>query len=414
MRKVFSQFVLLSVPCILHSASATMWYIDDSVTSSGNGKSWLTAFQKIQEGIDAASNGDTVAVAEGTYVENVRFYGKNIVLTGTDLLDADVVKSTVVDGDQAGSVVTFSGTEDATCVLSGFTIRNGSAARGGGICGGDADNHAKARICHNVISGNSAQFGGGGMYACDGIIHNNRIIGNAGGFVSGGGLCECNGPIRSNLIVLNRAGLSGGGLSECNGEITNNTITANSGGGIDPTGGLVSCQGTIRNCIIWDNPSLTGLQLFDSSVPTHCCIEGWEDGGEGNIRDDPLLEETSFRLSQNSPCIDAGRNEDWMPQAVDLDGNIRVVRGDSSLTVDMGAYEYRSWAFKITEIRKAVGKTQVTWTSRPGDVYRVRWCTDLLKGAWVVEAAIASHGLSTTWTDPDARFTQKFYRIGTD
>ena len=404
----------LSVSFALTSAAAGTWYVDDSVSSSGDGKSWETAFQKIQQGIDAASHGDTVTVAEGTYFENIQFNSRNIVLTSTNPLNPTVVAHTIIDGNQAGSVVTFTGTETEACVVSGFTIRNGSATHGGGICGGDGDGHAKARICHNVISGNSAQFGGGGIYACDGMIHNNRIIGNAGGFVSGGGLCECNGPIRSNLIVLNRAGLSGGGLSDCNGEITNNTITANSGGGIDPTGGLVSCQGTIRNCIIWDNPSLTGLQLFDSSVPRYSCIENWQGGGEGNIGSDPLFEETSFRLSEDSPCIDTGVNEDWMPQALDLDGNIRIVRGESSLTVDMGAYEYRSWAFKITEVRNAAGRTQLTWTSRPGDTYGIRWCTDLVNGTWAVGPRISSQGESTTWTDPDAMSIRKFYTIGTD
>ena len=414
MKNAILQLILMSVFFVSGSATATEWYVDDSVAESGDGTSPARAFEKIQEGINAASDGDTVIVAEGTYIENVNFSGKSITLRGADPLDPAIVAATIIDGNEAGSVVTLSGTETELCVLSGFTLRNGSATHGGGICGGKADTHAKAGICHNVISGNAAQFGGGGIYACDGIIHNNRIIGNSGGFVSGGGLCECNGPIRSNLVVINRAGLSGGGLSDCNGEITNNTITGNSGGGIDPTGGLASCQGTNRNCNIWDNPSLTGLQLFDSSTPRYSCIEDWEGGGEGNIRDDPLFEETSFRLSQDSPCIDAGLTMDWMPQALDLDGNLRVVRGDSSLTVDMGAYEYRSWAFRVTEIRKTAGKTHLTWASRPGDVYRVRWCTDLVNGAWVVEPAIASHGQSTTWTDSDTLFTRKFYRIGAD
>ena len=78
---------------------------------------------------------DTVFVAQGVYFENVRFKGENVVLRSTDPLDPTVVANTMIDGNGAGSVVTFEGTEGENCVLSGFTIRNGKAMSGGGICG---------------------------------------------------------------------------------------------------------------------------------------------------------------------------------------------------------------------------------------------------------------------------------------
>jgi hypothetical protein len=461
-------------------------YVDGSVSESGDGASWATAFKRIQEGIDAASSGDTVIVAQETYLENILFKGKNIVLRSTDPLDASVVAGTIIDGNESGSVVTFSGSEAATCVLSGFTIRNGKADYGAGIFGGFSQNAPKAAIKNNVITGNSANANGGAVYWCDGTIEDNRILGNsaqngaglsgcagtiqnnlivnnrclgwgggvhwcsgtiqnnliagnsagqAGGMYScnntiqnnvivgnsagyGGGLNHCGATVRNNAIIGNSAEWAGGGLCDCGGKIANNTIVANaatsdSGSG----GGLWLCSGTIVNCIIWDNTAHEDAQLSLSSVPSYSCIQNWTGGGENNISQNPLFtgqpmstgnwtgdgtfdpvtcqttlvksnaswqadaliglainpdvaqplqfiiasnsattiklwgdasgfvrtgdtyEVYNYRLSAASPCIDSGKNEDWMSGAVDLDGNPRVIWGISSLTVDMGAYE---------------------------------------------------------------------------
>ena len=82
----------------------------------------------IQAGIDAAVNGDTVLVAPGTYVEYIDFKGKAITVTSE--LGPDV---TVIDGNQAGRVVTFNSGEGLDSVLEGFTITNGYAGYGAGI-----------------------------------------------------------------------------------------------------------------------------------------------------------------------------------------------------------------------------------------------------------------------------------------
>ncbi|MDD5482077.1 MAG: choice-of-anchor Q domain-containing protein [Kiritimatiellae bacterium] len=43
----------------------------------------------------------------------------------------------------------------------------------------------------------------------------------------------------------------------------------------------------------------------------------------------------NFRLANDSPCVNSGTNQDWMTNAVDLDGSPRIRYG----RVDMGAYE---------------------------------------------------------------------------
>ncbi len=314
-----------------------LWHVDASVESSGDGTSWEKAFKTIQEGIDAASGGDIVTVARGTYVENIHFQGKNIIVPSTDPLDSEVVANTLIDGNQAGSVVTFSGTEDETSVLSGFTIRNGNAEYGGGICAGTEQLHTHATIRNNVITGNSADEDGGGLAYCDGTIQNNVITGNSAW--SGGGLSDCDGLIQNNTISGNSAiGICesivgagyGGGLSKCDGTIQNNVISSNStsyrGGGLMGShgtienntiygnsaysgGGLDGCDGTIRNCIIWGNRAAQGPQLHESSEPTYSCIQNWTGGGQACIAFNPYFvdaENSDFHLRSWSPCIDAG------------------------------------------------------------------------------------------------------------
>jgi len=93
-------------------------------------------FTSIQEGIDAAVDGDVVVVHPGTYRENINFGGKNITLRSTDPTDWGVVDATVIDGGLKDSVVTFQGGENESCFLAGFTITNGDSTWGGGIHGG--------------------------------------------------------------------------------------------------------------------------------------------------------------------------------------------------------------------------------------------------------------------------------------
>ncbi len=255
-RRVFITVSVFFVLSVCSGLLATEWHVaPPPLGNDGNPGTNALPFATIQHGIDAASSGDTVIVAEGTYVENIQFKGKNIVLTSTDPLDPSVVASTIIDGNKAGSVVTFSGTESEACALAGFTIRNGEAVGdGGGVCGGTESNRSHAMIQNNTITENSAVSGGGLCY-CDGTIQNNTIGGNSatggrqwGG--PGGGLCSCNGRIQDNTIGDNSA-QNGGGLRWCHGTIRNNTIAGNSaeweGGGLD------GCHGSIQNNRITGN-----------------------------------------------------------------------------------------------------------------------------------------------------------------
>jgi len=49
------------------SATATTFYVDDNAPASGNGRSWATAFDKLQSALAVARTGDQVWIAVGTY-----------------------------------------------------------------------------------------------------------------------------------------------------------------------------------------------------------------------------------------------------------------------------------------------------------------------------------------------------------
>ncbi len=246
-------------------------------------------YPTIQAAINDAIEGETIIVSPGTFTENINFNGKNIILASTDPENSNIVASTTIDGNQNGSVVTFSGAETSACVLKGFTITNGDktddSSRGGGIKG----NSTQAWITNCIITGNTAIYGGG-INSCNGIISNCTISGN---FARGtGGLFRCNGTI-TDCIISNNYSTSGGptsqygpgsgGLGWCYGIIRNCTISYNTTA--TRGGGLSYCDGIIDNCTINDNTATYGgggLYECNGTI-TNCTIAGntayWDGGG---------------------------------------------------------------------------------------------------------------------------------------
>src|SRR5689334_9744020 len=76
----------------------------------------------IQAAISVATNGDSIQVAPGTYIENINFLGKAI-----RVISDQGPQVTIIDGTSAGAVVTFNSGEGLQSELKGFTVRNGKA-----------------------------------------------------------------------------------------------------------------------------------------------------------------------------------------------------------------------------------------------------------------------------------------------
>ena len=303
-------------------------------------------YPTIQAGIDAASEGDTVLVAAGTYYENINYNEKNIVVGSLYLTTGDTfyISQTVIDGNQSGSVVTFDSIQGSAAVLAGFTITGGNAYDGGGIyCTSSAPT-----IRDNIITGNVSETYGGGI-SCNYssvVITNNTITSNSAYY--GGGISfdrYTSSVINGNNITKNVAE-EGGGIgcfTFSSPSITNNTISGNSAG---TKGGGIYCyyisSPTVTNTIIWDNTAPLGPDIyvyFSDPLFNYCDVmDGWD--GEGNIDADPLFANSDngdFTLQEDSPCIDAGTA-------------FFVWEGDTLVNMspdeyvgsapDMGAYEY--------------------------------------------------------------------------
>ena len=115
-------------------------------------------FQTIQAAIDSSTDGDTILVEPGIYLERINFGGKGILLTSRFLISGDTsdISNTIIEGSESGTVVTFNDNEDSSSIISGFTIQNGVGQKGGGV----HINNASPVLMNLIIQNNS----GGGIY----------------------------------------------------------------------------------------------------------------------------------------------------------------------------------------------------------------------------------------------------------
>ncbi|MEN8225432.1 MAG: choice-of-anchor Q domain-containing protein [Bacteroidota bacterium] len=121
-------------------------------------------YTTIQEGVDAANNGDTVLVFPGIYYENI-FYDTTSLTIGSLALttgDSAYISQTIIDGNQAGTCIRIYFCEEKSTIY-GFTIRNGRATGEGTIGGGLFLFHSQIDVYKCVIENNIASGYGGGV-----------------------------------------------------------------------------------------------------------------------------------------------------------------------------------------------------------------------------------------------------------
>lgn len=340
----------------------TTLYVEPSGICGGN----FPCYSTIQDGIDAAGDGATIKVAQGTYYENIY-----ITLSISDLIiqggwnstftsRAEDPSLTIIDGDVTGDgigddsvlkIFAVSGF-DITVNIEGLTIQNGNGNYGGGIYAATYSSGSIAlTLNNNIILNNNVTNYGGGIGAFSQNSGSSTIL-----------------TLTNNIIAGNAAADNGGGIYAGSQEasnttliLTNNTIAdntaINNGGGLRAysyNGGATYI--TLSNNIIWGNTASNGgdiaiYQPGGTTTVTSSYNDIWDifnnlgfynDLG-GNINADPLFANPAsgdYHLIIGSPCIDMGTNE-GAPSS-DFEGDIRPFDGDGDTVAitDIGADEY--------------------------------------------------------------------------
>ena len=223
-------------------------------------------FLTIQEALDSVPDGTTIVVSKGTYYENIDFMGKEVILQSIEPTNPEVVKNTIIHGNNNGSVVSFLNGEGNGARLDGFTIRGGSGTELSFIVSylGERQNYNRIYGGGIIISGNSSP------QITNNIIEDNMVrTARRGVFGVGAGIAvldHSNPLIENNTIKSNDAEGYAGGVAiwyRSAPQLLNNTIEGNVSE--DIAGGILvamECSPTIIGNYISNNSSHTSGGLY--------------------------------------------------------------------------------------------------------------------------------------------------------
>jgi hypothetical protein len=313
----------------------TTWYVDDNAPSDpAPGDPTISdpledgsadhPFDAIQEGIDAATDGDEVVILDGTYTgdgnRDLDFAGRAITVRSQSGDPATCIIDCQGTDDDPHRGFYFHSGETAASVVERLTVRGGYVTpdgtggyRGGGVYCSDSS----PTLTHCVISGNTADLGGGMYLLRSSVEINDCTISENGlpefGYYGDGGGIYCiedSDPVIVNCTITRnrapgfqyeRAGYGGGVHVEnnCHASLINCTVSANTAGArgsaisvleadltlldcqiienesrVTSSGGAVylrTCAGVLRNCVIRRNRADVAPGVF-CSTGTHATI----------------------------------------------------------------------------------------------------------------------------------------------
>lgn len=333
--KEYSLLALLIFGCA-RLTYADVVYVDHSASGSNNGSSWANAYTNLKTALNAASSGDEIWVAEGTYYPSatdnpnetffmpcgVSLYGG---FSGVETLrnqrnwdDHPTILSGEIGDpnditDNSNGMVSVPAC-NTPMVLSGFRITGGYTTGSTAVIAVNDNQDFQVRQC--VVEGNT-------MEAAVSCGASNVLL-------------------RNCLFAGNDFGLNAIGLSGIQGSLTaiNITVADNASLGFFSQGNFGAPPMVIRNSVFWNSDGPPSLGSVCAEL-TNCIVQGayTVQTVENVVEVDPQFVDPlngNYQLLSGSPAEDSGDNA-FSNQGYDLARSYRIL-GSS---VDMGCYERR-------------------------------------------------------------------------
>jgi Right handed beta helix region len=322
-------------------------------------------FATVALGLEETTFGGRVHVARGIQTENLMI-DRTVELLGgyreTDWSRDTAANTTTLNGGGAGPTVTIVG-ETTSATVEGFTITGGEAGAGPVLGGGvRVQPNASALIRRNVITGNHAAAGGGGVCLSSvgwgtSLLLGNHIHGNTSSALTGArspgaGVLVIGGPayVFNNFIHGNDSILGGDGIgvNEQGSEheevwIYHNTLVDN-----EPGTGEGIWIGEFGDAVLLSNNLIVGhgtgivVEQGSEAVWDHSAFfdntadysVGLSPGANDVSGDPDFLDRVGgdLHILTDSAALDTGAD---LGIPVDIDGEARPQRGG----VDIGADE---------------------------------------------------------------------------
>ncbi|MDR0367963.1 MAG: T9SS type A sorting domain-containing protein [Bacteroidales bacterium] len=372
MKRLFLFCFLFTVGCMVFG-QGQKWFVKNGGSAANSGNSWANASDDLQGVINNAAAGDTVLVAEGSYIP-IRAADNLLYVDSNNRDNAFVLKNNIkIFGGFSANDTTFSQrnwTKNKT-VLSGnlndstrcyhvviATDNLGNASLDGfTVSGGYANGTGNVSVNTRPVS----RSHGGGIYCrttqTSQLQFTNLIITDNATARNGGGVYNSYAsPAFTNVLISNNIALDSGGAMYNSAAsslpvLTNVTVTQNKTGKKNSIHNTSTASPKIRNSIIWGNTKIDGITPSDTTatgnpVYANSLMEGSTIGNGIILNGNPSFVDPAngdYRLSRFSVAIDVGDNSFYLPNATpdlslistDMLGKNRFHNG----TIDLGAYE---------------------------------------------------------------------------